>query len=59
MSTLVVRTLLTYFIVVFVIRAMGKRQIGEMEPSEFAVTIMISELAAMPIGNGTIPYLNQ
>ncbi len=43
------RTILVYFFVIVVLRLMGKRQVGELESSELVVTIMISELAVMPI----------
>ena len=44
-----IRTIIVYFFVIGVIRLMGKRQIGELEPSELVVPIIISEVAAMPI----------
>lgn len=37
---------------------MGKRQIGQLQPSEFVVTILISEIVAMPIENPDLPMLN-
>ena len=40
------RTLLLYIVLVLTVRLMGKRQIGEMEPSEFVVTMLIANLAA-------------
>lgn len=46
---LVSKTLLLYLIVVACMRLMGKRQIGQLQPFEFAVAIMISELAALPL----------
>jgi len=49
------RTILMYFFVVLILRSMGKRQIGELEPSEFVVTIMVSELASIPIQETTEP----
>lgn len=50
-----IRTIIVYIFVIFVIRLMGKRQIGELEPSEFVVTIIISEVAAMPIQESSQP----
>ena len=47
----VLRTIIMYFFVVLTLRLMGKRQIGELEASELVVTIIISEIAAMPITN--------
>lgn len=50
-----IRTIIVYFFVIGVIRLMGKRQIGELEPSELVVTIIISEVAAMPIQDSSEP----
>lgn len=50
-----IRTVLIYIFVIAVIRIMGKRQIGELEPSELVVTIIISEVAAMPIQDTSQP----
>ncbi len=57
MITTVLRTTIIYFFVVLILRLMGKRQIGELEPSELVVTIIISEMAAMPITNPGFPLL--
>lgn len=51
------RTVLIYFFVIVVLRLMGKRQVGELESSELVVTIMISELAVMPIQDAQQPIL--
>lgn len=50
-----IRTIIIYVFVIAVIRLMGKRQIGELEPSELVVTIIISEVAAMPIQDSSQP----
>ncbi len=52
-----IRTILIYGFVIFAIRIMGKRQIGELEPSELVVTIIISEVAAMPIQDNSQPMV--
>ncbi len=57
MLVLVFRTLILYTIVVTAMRIMGKRQIGEMQPSELAVAIMISDLASVPMQAIDIPLL--
>lgn len=57
MGTIFFRTILLYALVVFGIRFMGKRQIGELQPSELVITIMISELAALPASNPGTPLL--
>lgn len=53
-----VRTLILYGLVVIVLRIMGKPQIGELQPFELVIAIMISELAAIPMGDTEIPLLN-
>ena len=53
-----VRTLLLYLAVVFAVRLMGKRQIGELDPSELVVTILVSDLAAVPMQDLGIPMLS-
>ena len=49
MITAFVRTIILYFLIVVGMRLMGKRQIGELEPSELVLTMMISDLAAVPM----------
>lgn len=51
------RTLLLYIIVVVAIRLMGKRQIGEMQPGELVVTLLISDIASMPLQDTDQPIL--
>lgn len=53
----IIRTFIMYFFVVGTLRLMGKRQIGELEASELVVTIIISDIAAMPITNIEVPLL--
>ena len=55
MAVTVMRTIIMYAFVIMTIRLMGKRQIGELEASELVVTIIISEIAAMPITNIEVP----
>ncbi len=57
MLILVIRTLILYGTVIASMRVMGKRQIGEMQPSELVVAIMISDLAAVPMQAIDIPIL--
>lgn len=54
---LVIRTILLYALVIVSLRIMGKRQIGEMQPSELVVAIMISDLAAVPMQAIDIPLI--
>ena len=58
------RAILLYIIVLIVMRLMGKREIGQMQPFELAISIMIADLASIPmtetgvpISNGIIPIL--
>lgn len=51
------RTIILYFFVIFAIRLMGKRQIGELQPSELVITILVSELATLPMQDFDIPIL--
>ena len=51
----VYRTLLFYFALIAVIRLLGKRQVGQMEPSEFVVTMLIANLASVPLEDWSIP----
>ena len=55
MYTLFFRTIITYVILVSAMRLMGKRQIGELELTEFVITMLLSELASVPIADNTIP----
>ena len=50
-----VRTIVVYLVLLAVIRLMGKRELGQMEPSEFVVSMLIADLAAIPMQNNTIP----
>ena len=58
MLIVLVRTLILYFFVVVAVRIMGKRQIGQLQPFELVVTLMLSELAAIPMENPGIPLIN-
>ncbi len=58
MLNIVVRTLILYIAVVASLRIMGKRQIGELQPSELVVAIMISDLASVPMQAIDIPIIS-
>ena len=49
------RTGILYLILILSVRLMGKRQIGQMEASEFVVTMLVANLAAIPMQDGAIP----
>ena len=53
-----VRTLVLYLALIMGLRVMGKRQIGQMEPSEFVVAMLVADLAAIPMQNNSIPLVN-
>lgn len=58
MAVTLIRAVILYVMVIFLIRLMGKRQIGELQPSELAVTILVSEIASIPMQDNSIPILN-
>ncbi len=58
MIVTVIRTAVVYFFVTLAIRLMGKRQIGDMQPNELVITLLISEIAAIPLQDNTQPVLN-
>ncbi len=57
MMTAFARTVILYFLIMIGLRLMGKRQIGELEPSELVLTMMISDLATVPMQDFGIPLL--
>ena len=54
----IIRTLLLYVFVILAIRLMGKRQISDMQPSELVVTLIVSDIAAIPMQNTSQPLLS-
>ena len=58
MAIVFIRTLIIYFALLLAMRLMGKRQLGEMELSEFIVAALIADLAAHPLQDIGIPMLN-
>lgn len=52
-----IRVIIMYALVIAALRLMGKRQIGELQPSELVVTIMVSELASLPMQDMGIPTI--
>ncbi len=57
MAVVFFRTIILYFVIILAVRVMGKRQIGELQSSELVVTILISELAAIPMQESERPFL--
>ena len=58
MTTIVVRTFIVYCLVAVFIRIMGKRQLGELQPFDLVITILISDIAAAPITDTQKPLLH-
>ena len=54
----IVRVFIIYFVVLVFLRIMGKRQIGEMQPFELVITLIIADLATMPMSDSGIPLIN-
>lgn len=57
MISTVIRTIILYIVVTIAIRLMGKRQIGDMQPNELVVTLLISEIAAIPLQDADQPVI--
>ena len=49
MLLIFVRTIILYILVLVVMRFMGKREIGQLQPFELAISIMIADLATIPM----------
>ncbi len=57
MTTILFRTLIIYITLILIMRLMGKRQIGELEVTDLVTTLLISEIASLPITNHELPVL--
>lgn len=57
MGVVLLRSVILYLIVIFALRLMGKRQLGELQPGELVITILISNIATLPIENPALPLL--
>lgn len=58
MTISVLRTVILYGLLVTAMRLMGKRQLGELQPTELVVTLLLSDLAAVPMQENGLPLLN-
>lgn len=58
MASIFVRTLIVYILLSVSLKIMGKRQIGELDISELVSTLLISEIAALPIDDPDLPLMN-
>lgn len=57
MINYLVRGVIIYIAVILAVRLMGKRQIGQLQPSELVITILLSEVASMPLQNSSVPLI--
>lgn len=57
MALIMVRTVIVFLVLLIIMRLMGKRQIGEMQPFELVITLLISELACIPMADASVPLL--
>lgn len=57
MLVVFLRTIMLYVVIIFAVRLMGKRQLGELAPSELVVTILISNIVTLPIEDTATPML--
>lgn len=58
MAVMIFRSIIIYVCVLIVVRFMGKRQVGEMQPFEFVITLIIADLACIPMSELSIPLLH-
>ena len=57
MASIIIRTAIIYILLSFIMRLMGKRQIGELDASELVSTLLVSEIVAIPIDDQDIPLI--
>ena len=57
MGLIFLRTIIIFVVLLAIMRLMGKRQIGEMQPFELVITLLIAELACIPMADTAIPLL--
>lgn len=57
MAVILIRACILYIVITFSLRLMGKRQLGELQPSELVVTILISNIASIPVEDASVPML--
>jgi len=56
-AVILIRACILYVVITFSLRLMGKRQLGELQPSELVVTILISNIASIPVEDASVPML--
>ncbi|MBR0141431.1 MAG: DUF421 domain-containing protein [Ruminococcus sp.] len=57
MCVILIRSLILYVLVIFAVRLMGKRQLGELQPSELVITILVSNIATLPLEDSGISLI--
>ncbi len=57
MTATLIRAIILYILVIFSVRLMGKRQLGELQPSELVITILVSNIATLPLEDTDIPLI--
>lgn len=57
MAIVLIRAVILYIVIAFSLRLTGKRQLGELQPSELVVTILISNIAAIPVEDSSVPMI--
>lgn len=58
MLVVFIKSVITFVLVFFFVRLMGKRQLGEMQPLELVITLIIAEVACIPMNDPYIPFYN-
>lgn len=56
MLVVMIKSVIVFFVLLFVVRLMGKRQLGEMQPFELVITLIIAEVACIPMNDPYIPF---
>ena len=56
MLVVLLKSVITFFLVWYIVRLMGKRQLGEMQPFELVITLIIAEVACIPMNDPYIPF---
>ncbi len=57
MLIVLIRAMILYLLIIIAVRLMGKRQIGELQPSELVITILVSNIATLPIEDVSVPMI--
>src|SRR5699024_9980219 len=55
LGIVLIRSIILYLAIILALRLMGKRQMGELQPTEFVITLLIAEVAAVPMQSNEIP----